>query len=187
MLVEKVLVHDKDRYECWFRLPDGEIFGQSLKDARNDEINPLSVNQLAPTVRNQEHKAPRVCLIASRKRSEAIFTVNLIKNRITRKYEFQRDKIEIFLQLSTKKFSQEMGVITNDASHFLCPDLSIWLPSQRYPITLQEKKARLMELALEWQQGLDSGIYINHADIARKNGCSRAWVSRIFSQIQIGS
>ena len=52
VLVEKVLVNDKDRYEFCFRLPDGEIIGQPLKDARNDEANPLSVNHLAEQVGN---------------------------------------------------------------------------------------------------------------------------------------
>ena len=76
-----------------------------------------------------------------------------------------------------------MGVITNDASHFLCPDLPLWLPAQRYPITLQEKRAKRKRLALEWQQALENGDYINYADIARKNGCSRAWVTRILNQL----
>jgi len=126
-----------------------------------------------------------MCLITNRKRSEAIFTMNLIKNRKTRKYEFRRDKVAVFLLIPQKKSSQEMGVITNDASHFLCPELPLWLLAQRYPIILQEKRAKRVELALKWQQDLESGYYLNYADIARKNGCSRAWVSRIFSQFQI--
>ena len=79
-----------------------------------------------------------------------------------------------------------MGDITNDASHFLCPELPIWLPAQRYPINLKQKRVKRMELAIEWQRDLETGVYINYADIARKNGCSRAWVSRILNQIQIG-
>ena len=120
-----------------------------------------------------------MCLITSRKRSEAIFTLNLIKNRKTREYEFLRNKIKVFLLIPQKKSSQEMGVIITDASHFLCPDLSILLPAQRYPITLQEKRNKRMELAHKWEQGLESGDYINYADIARKNGYSRAWVTKI--------
>jgi len=120
-----------------------------------------------------------VCLITSRKRSEAIFTINLIKNRKTREYEFRRNKITVFLLIPQKKSSQELGVIITDVSHFLCPGLSIWLPAQRYPTTLQEKRTQRMELALEWRRGLDSGLYINYADIAHQNGCSRAWVTKV--------
>ena len=58
VLVEKVLVYDKDRYECSFRLPDGELIAQPIKDARNDESNPLSVSHLAEKVCNQEHALP---------------------------------------------------------------------------------------------------------------------------------
>ena len=76
-----------------------------------------------------------------------------------------------------------MGVITNDASHFLCPELSMWLPAKRYPITLEEKRAKRMELAQEWSQDLKDGIYSDRADIARKNGFSRAWVTRVLNQL----
>ena len=186
VLVEKVLVHDKDRYECWFRLPDGELFEQPLKDARNDEANPLSVSHLAEQVCNHIQEAPRMCLITNQQKAEAVFVSNLVTNRKTRKYEFKRDQLKIFLRLPSKKLSHELGVITNDASHFLCPDQPVWLPSQRYPISLQQKRARRMELAIEWKRGLETGVYINYADIARKNDCSRAWVSRILNQIQIG-
>jgi len=182
VLVEKVLVHDKDRYEFWFRLPDGKIFDQSFQTAENGDSNSLSVSHLAEQVCNHIQLAPQMCLIASRKRSEAIFTINLIKNRKTRKYEFRRDKVAVFLLIPQKKSSQEMGVILNDVSHFLYPDLPLWLPAQRYPITLEEKRIKRMELVIEWQQGLASGFYINYADIARKNGCSRAWVSRMLNQ-----
>jgi hypothetical protein len=181
VLVEKVLVYDKDRYEFCFRLPDGEIIAQPIKDARNDEANPLSVSQLAEQVCNHIQDAPRVCLITSRQRSEATFTMNLIKNRKTREYEFQRNIIKIYLLISQKKSSQEMGVITNDASHFLCPELSMWLPAQRYPITLIEKRTRRTELKCVWKQGLESGIYQNRADIARQNNCSRTWVTKVMN------
>ena len=109
--------------------------------------------------------------------------MNLIKDRKTRKYEFRRDKISIFLQSAAKKSSQNLGDITDGVSHFLCPDQALWLPAQRYPIILQEKRTSRMELALEWQHGLDSGDYINYADIARKNGCSRAWVTKVLNQL----
>ena len=128
-----------------------------------------------------------MCLIANQQKAEAVFVSNLVKNRITKIYEFRRDQLTIFLRLPSKELSLELGVIITDASHFLCPDQPIWLPSQRYLISLQQKRARRMELAIEWHRDLETGVYINYADIARKNGCSRAWVSRILNQIQIGS
>ena len=76
-----------------------------------------------------------------------------------------------------------MGVITNDASHFLCPELSMWLPSQRYPITIEEKRDARMVQVEEWRQGLAKGIYQNRADIARKNNCSRAWVTNVLNSV----
>ena len=109
--------------------------------------------------------------------------VNLIKNRKTREYEFQRRKIKVFLLIPQKKSSQEMGVITNDASHFLCPEITMWLPARRYPVTLEEKRTRRIELAQEWTKGLKDGIYSDRADIARKIGCSRAWVTRVLKQL----
>ena len=76
-----------------------------------------------------------------------------------------------------------MGVILNDASHFLCPEMSMWLPAQRYDITLEEKRnARLIQ-ATNWLQGLKSGLYQNRADIARKNGYSRAWVTNVLNSL----
>ena len=39
-----------------------------------------------------------------------------------------------------------------------------------------------MELAAEWQHDLESGDYINYADIAWKNGCNRAWVTWVLNQ-----
>ncbi|RLC12167.1 MAG: hypothetical protein DRH43_02305, partial [Deltaproteobacteria bacterium] len=59
-LVEKVLVHDKDRYEFTFRLPDGSTLQHALETIPEDEANSLSVNQLAPTVCNHDTAAPRL-------------------------------------------------------------------------------------------------------------------------------
>jgi hypothetical protein len=67
VLVEKVLVYDKDRYEFCFRLPDGEIIAQPIKDARNDEANPLSVSHLAEQVCNHIQDARRTVVTANRK------------------------------------------------------------------------------------------------------------------------
>ena len=89
------------------------------------------------------------------------------------------NKIMVFLPIPQKKSSQEMGVITDGVSHFLCPENQVWLPSHRYPDTLAEKRSNRMKLALEWTQGLKDSIYSDQADIARKNGCSRAWVTMV--------
>ncbi len=58
-LLEKVLVHDKDRYEFTFRLPDGSTLQHALETIPEDEANSLSVNHLAPTVCNHDTAAPR--------------------------------------------------------------------------------------------------------------------------------
>ena len=75
-----------------------------------------------------------------------------------------------------------MGDITNGVSHFLCPDHPTWLPNQRYDITLEEKRRKQMKTADEWREGLLDGTYINKSDIATKNGCSRAWVTRLLNR-----
>ena len=72
-----------------------------------------------------------------------------------------------------------MGDIIDGVSHFLYPDHSTWLPSQRYEVTLAEKRQIKQALADNWRQGLAHGIYKNQADIAMQNGCSRAWVTRL--------
>ena len=59
-LVEKVLVHDKDKYEFTFRLPDGSTLQHALETIPEGEANPLSVNHLAPTVCNHDTAAPRI-------------------------------------------------------------------------------------------------------------------------------
>ena len=75
-----------------------------------------------------------------------------------------------------------MGGIDDGVSHFLCPDHPFWLPSQRYELTLAEKRQARRKLATEWREGLANGTYENRADIARKNGCSRAWVTRLLKR-----
>jgi len=64
-LVAKVLVHDKDRYEFTFKLPDGSTLQHALETVPEHEANLLYVNQLAHTVCNQEHAAPRTVVIAN--------------------------------------------------------------------------------------------------------------------------
>ena len=58
-IVEKVLVHDKDKYEFTFRLPDGSTLRHALETVPDQEVKPLSVNHLAQTVCNQDTAAPR--------------------------------------------------------------------------------------------------------------------------------
>ena len=72
-----------------------------------------------------------------------------------------------------------MGDIEDGVSHFLCPEHSIWLPNQRYDITIEEKRQKQNQIANEWREGLLDGTFSSKADIARKNGCSRAWVTRL--------
>jgi len=75
-----------------------------------------------------------------------------------------------------------MGDIEAGVSHFLCPDHPTWLPNQRYDITLEQKRKGQKETAEEWREGLLDGTYDNQADIATKNGCSRAWVTRLLNR-----
>jgi len=56
------------------------------------------------------------------------------------------------------------------------------LPNQRYDITLEEKRQKQMKTADEWRKGLLNGTYKSKADIARQNGCSRAWVIRLLNR-----
>jgi len=60
LLVEKVLVHDRDRYEIEYCLHDGSSMLNALENVPDETDKVLSVNHLAPTVCNQEHAAPRV-------------------------------------------------------------------------------------------------------------------------------
>ena len=76
-----------------------------------------------------------------------------------------------------------MGNIEAGVSHFLCPEHKVWLPNQRYGITLEEKRNVRLIQAKDWLHGLKNGIYQNHADIARKNGCSRAWVTKVMNSL----
>ena len=62
--------------------------------------------------------APRIVVIANGEKAEAVFVSNLVKNRKTKKYEFRREHLRICLRLPSKKLSLDLGVITNDVSHF---------------------------------------------------------------------
>ena len=59
MLVEKVLVHDRDRYEIEYCLHDGSSMKNALKNVPGETENANSVNHCADTVCNQVHAAPR--------------------------------------------------------------------------------------------------------------------------------
>lgn len=59
MLVEKVLVHNKDRFEFEFCLHDGSSMENALKNIPDEPDNSLSVNHLADTVCSQVQPAPR--------------------------------------------------------------------------------------------------------------------------------
>ena len=59
ILVKKIVVNDKDNIELTLRLPDGAEMNQSLNQPEKEKRSPEKVNQSAPLVRNQEHKAPR--------------------------------------------------------------------------------------------------------------------------------
>ena len=76
-----------------------------------------------------------------------------------------------------------MGNIEESVSHFLCPERKACLPNQRYDITLEEKRNARIVLAEDWLQGLNTGIYKNRADIARKNNYSRAWVTKVMNSL----
>ena len=76
-----------------------------------------------------------------------------------------------------------MGNIAESVSHFLCPEHQVWLPNQRYDNTLEEKRNARMIQAEDWFHGLKNGIYQNRADIARKNNCSRAWVTNVLNSL----
>jgi site-specific DNA recombinase len=60
MLVEKVLVHNRDRFEFEFCLHDGASLNNTLKNIPDEADNALSVNHLADTVCNQVQLAPRM-------------------------------------------------------------------------------------------------------------------------------
>jgi len=59
-LMVKVLVHDKNKCESWFRLLDGSSMKHALENVPDEDDNPLSVIHLLPTVYNQDIAAPRV-------------------------------------------------------------------------------------------------------------------------------
>ena len=98
------------------------------------------------------------------------------------KRKFLRDKLKFGLRKELRRKPLWMGDIETGVSHFLCPDFPIWLPNQRYDITLEQKRKAQKEIADEWRKGLLDGTFSSKADIARQNGCSRAWVTRLLNR-----
>ena len=96
--------------------------------------------------------------------------------------KFLREKLKYGLRKPIRRKSLRMGDIENGGSHFLCPDHPIWLPNQRYDITLEQKRKAQKETANKWRKGLLDGTFSSKAEIARQNGCSRAWVTRLLDR-----
>jgi len=92
--------------------------------------------------------------------------------------KFQREGLKIGIRRAYGNEPQTMGDIEDDVSHCLCRGRQIWLPRQRYDLTLEEKRNKRRLTAQQWIQGLADGRYRNRADIARAGGCSRSWISQ---------
>ena len=111
-----------------------------------------------------------------------LITTVVVKDIKTKDCKFTREKLKFGIRKPFTKKSQWMGDINDGVSHFLCPDHPTWLPNQRYDITLEEKRQIQKEIADDWRKGLQDGTYMNKADIAKQNGCSRAWVTRLLNK-----
>ncbi len=123
--------------------------------------------------------APRTVVIAN---AVIMINVETIKYRKSKKYKFTQEKLKFGTRKTFGWKPKWMGDIVDDVSQFLCPDHSIWLPSQRYEITIEEKRDVQRKLTDMWRKGLIDGTYDSKADIARKNRCSRAWVTRLLKR-----
>jgi len=126
--------------------------------------------------------APRMVVIANRKNPYISISSHLKYDGRPSNRKFLREKLKYGLQKPIRRKSLWMGDIESGISHFLCPDHQIWLPNQRYDITLEEKRKAQKETADEWREGLSNGTYKNKADIANQNRCSRAWVTRLLDR-----
>ena len=124
----------------------------------------------------------RIVVTANRRRGVRIST-ELIYDGKPRRRKFIREKLKVgFRKLRSYK-PKLMGNIEEGVSHFLCPEHNVWLPNQRYDTSREDKRNARVILAEDWLHGLKNGIYQNRADIARKNGCSRAWVTRVMNSL----
>ena len=121
-------------------------------------------------------------MIANRRNPYVLISSDLVYDGKPSKRKFLRDKLKYGFRKPIGRKPYWMGDIENGVSHFLCPDHPTWLPNQRYDISLDEKRLKQNQIAAEWREGLADGTYMNMADIATKNGCSRAWVSRLLNR-----
>ena len=182
MFVDKVLVHGRDRFEIEYSLIDGSSKLNALENVPGETENAKSVNHCADTVCNQVHAAPRMVMIANRRNPYVLISSDLNYDGRPSQRKFLRDKLKYGIRKPIGRKPCWMGDIESGVSHFLCPDHPTWLPNQRYDITLEEKRRKQMKTADEWREGLLDGTYMNKADIATKNGCSRAWVTRLLNR-----
>lgn len=96
--------------------------------------------------------------------------------------KFIRDKLKVGFRKPRSRKPRWMGNIEVGVSHFLCPEHIVWLPNHRYDVTLDDKRQIQKEIANDWREGLLDGTYRNKADIAKRIGCSRAWVTRLLNR-----
>ena len=121
-------------------------------------------------------------MIANQRNPHVLISSDLNYDGRPSKRKFLRDKLKFGLRRQRRRKPLWMGDIEAGVSHFLCPDHPTWLPNQRYDITLEQKRKVQKETADEWREGLLDGTYSNQAEIAMKNGCSRAWVTRLLNR-----
>jgi len=121
-------------------------------------------------------------VIANRPAGAILMMTNLIYDGKPSRRKFLRDKLRIGFRKPFGRKPRWMGDIEDGVSHFLYSDHSIWLPNQRYDVTLEQKRKAQKETADEWRKGLLDGTFSSKADIARQNGCSRAWVTRLLDR-----
>ena len=121
-------------------------------------------------------------VIANQRNPHVVISSNLKYNGKPSKRKFLRNKLKYGFRKPIGRKPYWMGDIENGVSHFLCPDHPTWLPNQRYDITLEQKRKAQKETANEWRKGLLDGTFSSKADIARQNGCSRAWVTRLLNR-----
>ena len=107
----------------------------------------------------------------------------LIYDGKPQRQKFLREKLKVGFRKPRSRKPRWMGDIEEGVSHFLCPEHKVWLPNQRYNVTLEDKRNARIILAEDWHHGLMNGIYQSRADIARKNGCSRAWVTKVLNSL----
>lgn len=121
-------------------------------------------------------------VIANRRNPFASISSDLQYDGRPSNRKFIREKLKYGFRKPIRRKPLWMGDIEDGVSHFLCPDHPTWLPNKRYDITLEKKRKAQKETADEWRKGLQDWTFRNHADIAKKNGCSRTWVTRLINQ-----